>query len=948
LTLKDDENIKEKLSQLISENSEKYFGFKVSTDFILEILNLILNCKNLQMKKDLKKSLSKNLIFQTIQVFLRKVEKKIGEEENMNKLTKKQDLEDKKPQQKLTEETLPNVFMSCLELFFSIKSRNIQKIFINIIDIIQNLNLIDLKEIKRPIAIFDFLTVLLMKPTSENLRKSLENIMDVMGLNESTRGLITLLLFSPLYNTAVQSKDKCMETYHQLDYFFHNIVSEIEEDQNDKEIDTRYVEKLSKTFLFFFRSIKLHFTKKDYERTIKVIMKDQEGKPAFEENQAKVFEKLVNVAKVIGNIFILNKDFENELDELAQHYEISNQTIKELILLITDNFWQNFYQNKYDALAKSSILAIVSKAWEQDNKILIGYLTLINRDTYNHHLYDFFLFLILKKEGDIDKKEEYLEIFKYLLLQNQSNNLEHNEISPLIGKKKLFDEKDEKIVSECWADLEPLFNAKLKGKFDWRNVEKAIDLLSEKYDFNKEPMKYFTLIFVCPKKSFKKQIKEGIQFFLKELESPEKEVGFNQILTYILQCEKFFTGESISHFFDGFLSESFKNHPTILMRSLLDMKSNWNSTNIPSFLSVYSDMHWKMREHLNKLPDILEPKHLNTFFLEVVPKEINQEKQKKLESIQACFLTNESKKTQKKEKVIENTKKTTLETLKFWLPESKKKIDIVIENTKKTTLETLKFWLPESKKEIDLAFKLMLVFANNSTIDEKDGNWFGNNKFNINYKCLLSLRYFYTKEPFVFAEHMIKHFNELYRDTQIRENDFGSILSLFSETPSLKGAKKILNEPIHALKLIIFIRDIHLQSNKAQVIQKILKNDNKFFVKLCKKLNIDYNELVFFLKFLFCSLKLTEMPDFIRLFGFEKFIKIELMVSLMNFFPLNEQDFPDQKSLIGQLMRSNASRNYLYSFFKIKEPEFFNLIYDMNHGKFCNIFNFFFFFFFFF
>ena len=952
LTLKDEENLKKNLSEIIAKNSEKYFEIKVSAEFFLEILNLILNSMNHQLKTDFQKSQSKKLIIQTAELLIAKFQAKINLNPTEGVQLRENDNE-KLPEEIKKPPILKKVFIGCLELFFSINNRNVQKIFINIIDIIENLRLMDLKELKRPIVIFDFLKVLLTKPTSENIRKSIEILMEVMNLKESTRGLITLLLFSPLYNVGIQQEDKSLESYNQLYYFFQNIVAEIEKSQekhgrNDEDLQN-YIERLSAIFLFFFRSTKLHFTEKDYKKAFKVVMEGfdavlakpkEEGGLSLKKPEKELmklqFKSLIEGAAIIGNIIMLNKDFENELDELAQHYEISIQTIKELILLISDYFWQNFFRNRYEALTENSLLKTIAKIAEIDDiNFLIGYMALINGDNYSKYLYDFCLGLIFKKKGDSKKKSFYVQVLKEELIKNPrssthvANAQNEDKKSLLNNEQKNLNKEDSdarNLVEECLVLLRPLFNVKAplfdvkasdgkdNQKLNWRNLESNIDKLSDHFDLNREVMKYFTLIFVCPKKSFKKQIKEGIAYFLKDLTKLEKEVGLNQILNYILQCDKFFTGKSIAFFFKDFLTKKGPNEeeepknnilfekPNILMRSLLDMKSNWASLKVDDFLSVFATLHENQNlKDLQNLPHLLERKYLDSFLEKVAPV-LNDTTKKKLRQIQGFFLTDEI---------------------------TEKRNDSSSKTSQKNRIEILSSLFSDCKKEFELAYKLLSIF---SATQEPDAFLKKENE----YSYLFSLKYFFTKEPFAFADQMVSHFNNFNKDTKINGNDFGSIFSLFSGQPKLKGAKKILNEPKHLLKFIVFIRDIHMEPEKGPVVERVLKNDNRFLMKICKLLKLDYNELTYFLKFLFCSLKFNEIAGFLRTFGFDNYIKIELMTSLLCFFKLNEEDLT-QKSLMEQLMKSTASRHYLYSLLKIEEPEFFNLIYDMRQGNFWNI-----------
>jgi len=341
------------------------------------------------------------------------------------------------------------------------------------------------------------------------------------------------------------------------------------------------------------------------------------------------------------------------------------------------------------------------------------------------------------------------------------------------------------------------------------------------------------------------------------------------------------------------------------MKCLLDMKSNWNSLNIDDFLSVFASLHENMPE-LKNLYNVLEKEHLNNFLKSVYP-ELSKIPER-LENLLPFFLSGDDIKKEKEDDIKKDNKK------------------------EKAKIPGSSLFDDSSEEEIEMIYKMMSVFVSNQSLEGRKRLGDKNE-----YSYLISLKYFYTTEPFVFADHMVNHFNNLHSKTSIKGNDLGSLLSMFSREPNLKGAKKLLNEPIHSLKLILFIRDLLLESEKALVVQRIIKSETKFLVKLCKSLKLDYNELTYFLKFLFCSLKLTEIPGFLRTFGFEKSIKIELMMSLMSFFPLNEEDFPDQKCLVDQLIRSTGSRSYLYNLFKIEEPEFFNLIYDLNQGNFWNI-----------
>ena len=242
---------------------------------------------------------------------------------------------------------------------------------------------------------------------------------------------------------------------------------------------------------------------------------------------------------------------------------------------------------------------------------------------------------------------------------------------------------------------------------------------------------------------------------------------------------------------------------------------------------------------------------------------------------------------------------------------------------------------PEKIEQLCYIIGFLYRDKSENTISRKnfEPHFFKN--YNIYINALESMRYYFTIDCNTFSEYMIRFFKNLHGLDSLKVNTFSNFLSLFTENPKYDIISNEIKIPIFTLETVSTIASFYSVKDKNDLLD-YLENQSQIFNKWCLLLNIDFDELLYFIKLINKCLSWEDMPYFIRAFEIQNIIDIELFKGLFAFFPKKYNEINNEEKKLYSYKKFVKHRSFIYNIFKMNDS-LPNLILEIKTGNFWNI-----------
>lgn len=376
LNFKDEEKLKLSLSQLVENKSEEILGQKLNSQLIKSILDVIIHPKDIKNPKELATIVTQELVANIIELFLIKAIKE-SKDEDLECLGKIKDFRE--------------VILSIFSLVAALKSKN-TKVSISEMRKFMKFLSLDSSESKKTTQIFDLLDIIMnMKSPAQYKQKIL------LFLDENMAGE---KVFFELMATAVfSSPDEQFHDFGRKKYIKNENIKEMLVNilnlKPMKGLDSKLVGTIGS---FCIKALKNQIDSNDIEEAAKI--GSEFINEALKENglnKKEVGKELVKLLQIAPLFFYYGKNPSSFWGELANKYNIDINSIKEIIHLISENYWQNFSFSRIEALSESLLLSIISSRIKMTKEELLGFLAIFYGE-YEHFYVDDFLTSLMDYE----------------------------------------------------------------------------------------------------------------------------------------------------------------------------------------------------------------------------------------------------------------------------------------------------------------------------------------------------------------------------------------------------------------------------------------------------------------------------------------------------------------------------------------------------------------------
>ena len=615
LNFKDEEKLKQCIAQLVENKSEVVLGQKINKQLIKSILDLIIHPKNVKDPTELSKIVTQELVANVIELFFVRTfnaDKTLGDAERKNVLC-------------IDVKNYREVILRTFSLISSLKDKNTKVCIQEMRKLMKLLsgNASESKAMNQTLELLDI--VMTIKNEAQYKQRVLKFLYDNIS-DSDLYEFLSIAIFS--------APDEQIQDIGKKKYTKSENISGVVESILDKKYSVKlpYPKLLGTLVSFGVKSLKNQLESSDIDDAVDILYKFLEDilkkddiikkedllkkeetvkkeflKPPFKKDLSKVLQ--------IGPLFTyFGKNNDCYWKEIAKKYDIEITSIKEIILLMTENYWQNFFNKKIECLSESQIMPIISTKLKMSNEELLGFISMFNGELNHRYVEDFLNSLIDYEKTPFPTKfqtfiKQFVKIlfcdYNGFIIATQLNELGvktklrndflkdnglldqqtatllqiPNEVSPLLLIKRIKDkdkEKDVKAIEDDFLnklldvvgikekipELKDFLN-RIKNLFALRKIPKNylrknieiktnVSSFAEKYKYDNDGLELLLFILMGDYN----QSLRGFAYFLEgQTQFPYKANSYKQIVRTILNEDKMMKGSTFMKCIDKWLPE---------------------------------------------------------------------------------------------------------------------------------------------------------------------------------------------------------------------------------------------------------------------------------------------------------------------------------------------------------------------------------------------------------
>jgi len=373
INFKQTKELKENLANLIESQSKKILDQQLNGKLIKTILNVMILPDDVKNYNDLSIIISKELVTELMQYFVSK-SLIIDVSEDYSKHEE--------------------LFFTSFSLIETLKKKD-KKNFIKIIKNMMKMLTKNDPQIEVLTKLLDIIDIIMAMKNEAQFKR---RIMDYYERNIHDPDLLELLrvvTFSSPDEQIIEIGSKIYERSENLTHILKNLNKRIKiQDIQDKELSIQSSEKkqedfhykMIKNFIgFAIKMIKCHNIPKETGKFIKKSTKFLEKMAGKHLPQGEI-EKLVNVAPAFIHF---GKDVKSFWNKISQKYCFDIDHIRDIIFLISKDYYHHFGLNRMAYLENSPIIEIISNKIHMSQFELLGFIAFFYDDYEYKYVHDF-------------------------------------------------------------------------------------------------------------------------------------------------------------------------------------------------------------------------------------------------------------------------------------------------------------------------------------------------------------------------------------------------------------------------------------------------------------------------------------------------------------------------------------------------------------------------------
>ena len=588
---KDEEKLKISLAELFENKSEAILGEKINKQLIKSIMDLVIHPKNIKDPSELSRIVTQELVANIVELFIVRAIKADTSQDLTGSLAKIKDYRE--------------VCLRSFSMISSLKCKN-SKVCLQEMRKLMKLLSANSAESKKMTGILELVDILMtMKNESQYKQRILQY------LNENIADPDLFDFFSTIIFSAPDEQilDIGKKNYIKSDHIRPLIEKILKEKCSFPNILNPKL--IASTASFAIKSLKNQLENSDIEETGEIFAKFLSEILVKEGLKSPNKKDLTKILQILPGFFHFGKNPVSYWTELSRKYDLDITSIKEIITLMTENYWQHFFPNRMDSLSESRIILIISSKLKMNREELLGFIAIFFEEYEQCYVEDFLNSLIEYEKSSFPQKfrvfiKEIVKIlfsnykgfyinvqlaemgigaekrFSFLkdhcLIDSVTKSLMKFECeTPEPTIKKDFEDKFIEdlliLISESTKEPEILvkmaklkeFLQRLKSLFSLKkiaknNVRRNIEIknivanFAEKYKYDNEGVELLLFILMG---DYQHAI-DGFGYFLKEntLDFPYKESSYKQIIRGIIVEDRMMSGSGLMKLVDKWIPET--------------------------------------------------------------------------------------------------------------------------------------------------------------------------------------------------------------------------------------------------------------------------------------------------------------------------------------------------------------------------------------------------------